>query len=226
MRIAELIIENTQVDELSLKGIGQGLSKAANTVGGAIGGAQGQWQGMKNVYAQKRDRMAAVAQRNAERAGGYKKPAAAPATTPPAQGAPSNPSSISATSGGTGTPYVNTGVSAPSASTPTSVPPAAGTAPPASQPARTAVGKTQAIQAVDQAVGQIQKVRNRDRQSVVQTAKQKIDALAATASSPPPVQQPAASAVPPEDDNPNIVRGYNESRATVGYHSRFLEMTI
>jgi len=112
MRIAELILENTQVDELSLKGIGQGLSKAANTVGGAIGGAQGQWRGMKNVYAQKRDRMAAVAQRNAERAGGYKKPA-----VPPAQGAPLNPSSISATSGGTGTPYVNTGVSdAPAAS--------------------------------------------------------------------------------------------------------------
>jgi hypothetical protein len=101
MRITELIIENTQVDEISLKGIGQGLSRAADTVGGAIGGVQGQLAGMKNVYAQKRDRMAAVAQRNAERAGGYKKPAApvaapTPATTiPPTANAVPNSGTMS-----------------------------------------------------------------------------------------------------------------------------------
>jgi hypothetical protein len=88
MRIAELIIENNQIDEISLKGIGQGLGKAAGAVGGAVGGVQGQWSGMQNAYNQKRDRVAAVAQRNAERAGGYKKPAAPVVAPTPAAAVP------------------------------------------------------------------------------------------------------------------------------------------
>ena len=71
MRIEELL-EEQQLDELSLSGIGKGLGKAAGAVGGAVGGVQGAWQGMKNAYGQKRDRVAAVSQRNVQRAGGYR----------------------------------------------------------------------------------------------------------------------------------------------------------
>jgi hypothetical protein len=102
MRIHELIIENNQIDEISLKGIGQGLSKAAGAVGGAVGGVQGQWSGMQNVYNQRRDRVAAVAQRNAERAGGYKKPAApVVAPTPAATVQPAAPAPNTAPNSGT-----------------------------------------------------------------------------------------------------------------------------
>jgi len=71
MRIEELL-EEQQLDELSLSGIGKGLGKAAGAVGSAVGGVQGAWAGMKNAYGQKRDRVAAVAQRNVRRAGGYR----------------------------------------------------------------------------------------------------------------------------------------------------------
>jgi len=102
MRITELIIENNQIDEISLKGIGQGLSKAADAVGGAVGGVQGQWAGMQNVYNQKRDRVAAVAQRNAEQAGGYKKPAApVVAPTPIAAVPPTAPAANAVPNSGT-----------------------------------------------------------------------------------------------------------------------------
>jgi hypothetical protein len=41
MRINELIVENQQIDELSLAGIGKGIGKAANVAGKAVGGAVG-----------------------------------------------------------------------------------------------------------------------------------------------------------------------------------------
>jgi hypothetical protein len=92
MRINELLSETHQTDE----GVGQFLGKAASAAAGAVGGVQGAWQGMKDVYGQKRDRVANVAQRNVQRSGGYRKPAttnAAPSPggttpTPPTAGTP------------------------------------------------------------------------------------------------------------------------------------------
>lgn len=92
MRINELLSETHQTDE----GVAQFLGKAADAVGGAVGGVQGAWQGMKDVYGQKRDRVANVAQRNVQRSGGYRKPATtnrAPSPggitpTPPTAGTP------------------------------------------------------------------------------------------------------------------------------------------
>jgi len=99
MRINELLSETQHVDE----GVGQFLGKAAGAVGGAIGGVQGALKGMKDIYGQKKDRVANVAQRNVQRAGGYRKPATTnaapspggPTPTPPTAGTP--PSTISGT---------------------------------------------------------------------------------------------------------------------------------
>ncbi len=41
MRINELLVENQQIDEISLAGVGKGIGKAANMAGKAIGGAVG-----------------------------------------------------------------------------------------------------------------------------------------------------------------------------------------
>ena len=122
MRINELLSETHHTDE----GVGQFLGKAASAVGGAVGGAQGAWKGMKNVYDQRRDRVANVAQRNIQRAGGYKQPARA--TTPTAAPSPGGPTPPAAPTspGGSDTPYV-----APAAPTspggPTPAAPTAGT---------------------------------------------------------------------------------------------------
>jgi len=92
MRINELLSETQHTDE----GVGQLLGKAASAAAGAVGGVQGAWQGVKDVYGQKRDRVANVAQRNVQRSGGYRKPTttnAAPSPggttpTPPTAGTP------------------------------------------------------------------------------------------------------------------------------------------
>jgi hypothetical protein len=77
MRINELIVENQQIDELSLAGA---LGSAAKGAANIVGGAKGAWAGAKDVYNQQSGRVANVTQRNVQRAGGYKKPAASPAT--------------------------------------------------------------------------------------------------------------------------------------------------
>jgi hypothetical protein len=41
MRINELLVENQQIDEISLAGLGKGIGKAANIAGKAVGGAVG-----------------------------------------------------------------------------------------------------------------------------------------------------------------------------------------
>ena len=51
MRINELILEQQQLDELSLKGLGTGLGKAVGAVaGGAVQGAKNVWSGAKQGY--------------------------------------------------------------------------------------------------------------------------------------------------------------------------------
>lgn len=86
MRINELIVESQQIDELSLAGA---LGSAAKGAANVVGGAKGAWAGAKDVYNQQAGRVANVAQRNVQRAGGYKapQPATAP-VTPPAGTAP------------------------------------------------------------------------------------------------------------------------------------------
>lgn len=54
MRINELITENTQVDEITLGGVGRGLAKGvgatAKGLGGIAGGAAGAWSAAKQGY--------------------------------------------------------------------------------------------------------------------------------------------------------------------------------
>jgi hypothetical protein len=97
MRINELIVENQQMDELSLAGA---LGSAAKGAANIVGKAKGAWAGAKDVYNQQSGRVANVAQRNVQRAGGYKKPAASTATpaslpqTGQGAGASANPASL------------------------------------------------------------------------------------------------------------------------------------
>lgn len=52
MKINELIVENEQLDELNLKGLGTGLGKAiGGAAGGVVQGAKNVWSGMKQGYA-------------------------------------------------------------------------------------------------------------------------------------------------------------------------------
>jgi hypothetical protein len=93
MRINELIVENQQIDELSLAGA---LGSAARGAANVVGGAKGAWAGAKDVYNQQSGRVANVAQRNVQKAGGYKKPAA-PASLPQTgqgAGAAADPASL------------------------------------------------------------------------------------------------------------------------------------
>lgn len=128
--------------------------------------------------------------------------------------------------------------------TPAATPPAAGTTPTATPPSTpapttgapadaTAPAKTGKVgvpagkAAVDQAVNVVQTVRSDRRQDVVKYAKDKIDALQkapapAAAPAATPGAAPAATTPPPEDDNPNIVKGYNESVGRILYLTRVL----
>ena len=81
MRINELIVESQQIDELSLAGA---LGSAAKGAANVVGRAKGAWAGAKDVYNQRADRVANVAQRNIQKAGGYKAPRVAPTGTAPA----------------------------------------------------------------------------------------------------------------------------------------------
>ena len=94
-------------------------------------------------------------------------------------------------------------------------PPAGGAPADATAPAKTGkVGVPAGKAAVDQAVGVVQSVRSDRRQDVVKYAKDKIDALQ---KAPAP-----AATTPPEEDNPNIVKGYNESVDRILYLTRVL----
>jgi hypothetical protein len=52
MRINEIILEDEQLDELSLKGLGTGIGKVPGAIaGGVVQGAKNIWQGAKQGYA-------------------------------------------------------------------------------------------------------------------------------------------------------------------------------
>jgi hypothetical protein len=70
MRINELILEQEQLDELSLAGIGRGIGAAANAVGRGVGHVQGAWQGAKAAFNQAKDATANKAARNVAHGGG------------------------------------------------------------------------------------------------------------------------------------------------------------
>jgi hypothetical protein len=89
MRINELILEQEQLDELSLAGIGRGIGAAAGAIGRGVGNVQGAWQGAKAAFTQGKDASANKAARNVAHGGGAAMgktgaPATAPATAPAA----------------------------------------------------------------------------------------------------------------------------------------------
>jgi hypothetical protein len=93
MRINELILEQEQLDELSLAGIGRGIGAAAGAVGRGVGNVQGAWQGAKAAFTQGKAGAADKAARNVAHGGGAAMdktgapataPSTAPATTPAA----------------------------------------------------------------------------------------------------------------------------------------------
>jgi len=94
MRINELILEQQQLDELNLKGLGQGLGKAIGGVaGGAVQGVKNVWSGMKQGYQSGQDAL---------------KPDGTPATAPAASIATATTGNAPAATTGTA-PASNTG---------------------------------------------------------------------------------------------------------------------
>jgi len=94
MKINELLVENQQLDELNLKGLGTGIGKAIGGVaGGVVQGAKNVWTGMKQGYAGAQQALAP------DDAGGT-----APAATTPASAPASAPAggTSPAQTGGTG----------------------------------------------------------------------------------------------------------------------------
>lgn len=94
MRINELILEQDQLDELSLAGIGRGIGAVSNAIGRGVGNVQGAWQGAKAAFNQGKDATANKAARNVAHGGGAQmnKTGAttpAPTATPTAPPAPS-----------------------------------------------------------------------------------------------------------------------------------------
>ena len=120
------------------------------------------------------------------------------------------------------------GNTAPQATPPSTLAPTTGAPADTTAPAKTGkVGVPAGKAAVDQAVNVVQTVRSDRRQDVVKYAKDKIDALQkapapAAAPAATPGAAPAATTPPPEDDNPNIVKGYNESVDRILYLTRVL----
>lgn len=114
MRINELLIEQEQLDELNLKGLGQGIGKAVGTAaGGIVQGAKNVWSGAKQGYAAGQAALApstdpaaadpAATGSTAPATGSGGAVATAPAATPPAGGeAPASPAVDQASKVGVG----------------------------------------------------------------------------------------------------------------------------
>jgi hypothetical protein len=216
MKINELILEQKQLDELNLKGLGTGLGKAVGAVaGGAVQGAKNIWSGAKQGYdvgqnALKPDgttNQSGIAQAAQQ---GYQQgqQALAPNTSPNTAGS------------STAVPGNSTGNTAPQ--------PNAQTTAPAAAPAKQGkVGVPAGKQAVDQAVATVQSVRSDRRPQVIQYAKQKVDALAGQAAKPAAPAGPSQAEIDADRarimgaDNGNA----NESRV-ITFRSKFLGMDI
>lgn len=209
MRINELIESNNQLDELNLRGVGQGIAnavgKTSNAVGAVAGGAAGAWDAAKAGFQAGRQAV------GGQYTGSKTTPPAANTQTPPATG--TTPASGTQPTTTTSAPSAQS--AAPAGTAPTAATQPAGT--PAQTPAApTKIGAPVGKQAIDQAVATVKSVRSDRRPQVVAYGKKQFDALA---QQPPaaPAQKPAA---PAPEENPNIIPGYNESLDRLLYLSK------
>jgi hypothetical protein len=248
MHISELLVENEQLDELSLKGIGQGIGKVAGALGRGVGNIQGAWQGAKDAYTQNRDRINPVAQRNVSRAGNATaQPAATAQPVAPAQTVPADNSQVAggeiasnnllarAKQGTAQDPNLQPAPTQEPVAQPAPTQPAP-VQEPVAQPAPTEpatvqdpaattkpgkVGVPAGKKAVDQAVATVKTVRSDRRPQVVAYGKQQFDALAAPAAVPNQAEIDADRERLMGPDN----GGANESRV-IKFRSKFLGMDI
>ena len=232
MRINELILEQQQLDELSLKGLGTGLGKAVGAVaGGAVQGAKNVWSGAKQGYQAAQQAMAPDgADTSSAASGGWGTPTPttpAPTTNTPAP-APTNtggPGEVAsnnllarAQQGTTQDPAAQTATTPPAPTTPaptTTEPPVD---PKVDQQSKIGVGQINKI---------IPTLRTRDLNSV----KKNVDATLAKKAKPAPAAAPAttAPATPTQAeldaDHERMASGTNESKVVV-FRSKFLGMDI
>ena len=233
MKINELILEQEQLDELNLKGLGTSVGKTAGSIaGGAVQGAQNFWNGAKQGYTDTR---------NAMKPDGTTQPTT-PNTPSLSQGIgnvinaargntapPQTPAQATNTQATNTQAQPNQVAPAPTGLGSDQVAPASGEQPAQAQdtsiPAKKAkVGVPAGKQAVDQAVATVQSVRSDRRPQVIQYAKQKVDALAGQAAKPAGPNQAEIDA-----DRARIMGadngGANESRM-FKFSSKFLGMDI
>jgi hypothetical protein len=236
MRINELLIEQQQLDELSLKGLGTGLGKAVGAVaGGAVQGAKNIWSGAKQGYQAGQQAVAPDgADTSSAASGGWGTPTTtipAPTTntTAPAPANTGGPGEVAsndllarAKQGTTQDPAAQTTPEVePAATTPPVTPPPAPTTEPAVDPKVDQQSKI--------GVGQINKIiptlRTRDLNSV----KKNVDATLAKKAKPAPAAAPAAPTAPTQAeldaDHERMASGTNESRVVI-FRSKFLGMDI
>jgi hypothetical protein len=243
MKINELLVENEQLDELNLKGLGTGLGKAiGGAAGGVVQGAKNIWSGMKQGYAGAQQALSPD-----DSAGGAGAPTAgtAPAAAPAASTGGAAGGTTPAQTGGAGEvaatdllARAKQGTAQDPAAQQQAAPaqqPAAQTPAPAASPAG---GESPAADQQSKiGVGQINKIiptlRTRDLNSV----KKNVDATLAKKQKQPaapaaaPAQAPAAAPNQAEIDadrerlmGPNN-GGANESRV-IKFRSKFLGMDI
>lgn len=158
MKINELIAEQQHLDELSLSDVGRGVGKVVRGVSKGVGAVAGGIAGIPSAVKQ-------GFQAGKEVVGGKS------AQTAPLQPTPQSTPSTKASK------PVNPSSTTPS---PTNVPASSATSGQTSgSSVGTRVGAGQAKQEVDDAVAAVKNVRSRDRQKVVQYAKDQIDAISA-----------------------------------------------
>jgi hypothetical protein len=184
MRINELIVENQQIDELSLAGVGKGVGNVIRGTSSAVQGAKGAWQGAKDAWNQ------------GTTSGTYDKARAAVSGIPTNQAAQVGPQPVTqpAAAPAATTPTTTTAPAAtvPAQATTTTAPTGTAPAAPVQQPVT--------VRQINQAIPTL---RKRDLTSVKNT----VDATVAR-------KMPAPTAAPAQQapaENPNIVQGTNEN---------------
>jgi hypothetical protein len=234
MKINELLVENEQLDELNLRGLGSGVGKAIGGVaGGVVQGAKNVWSGMKQGY---NDAQAALSPDN-----GTGTPQ--PQTTPPPPNAQATSGAAPAQTGGPGEVATKDILSraiqgtaqdpanqTQAAPAPAPTTPAQGTAP---APAQGAAAPAATDQQSKVGVGQINKIiptlRTRDLSSVKKTVDATLAKKAPAAAAPAATPAAAPTQAEIDADRARLMSpdngGANESKI-VKFKSKFLGMDI
>jgi len=181
MRIQDLLIEtNLTEEQLDELGFAQGLGNVARTVGKGVGAVKGAYQGAKDAFSAGKNQ---TAQAVRSAVGGQSAPAGtttAPANAPVQNTQAANPNAVPGPEAGQVEPTLDTPAAVRNAAAPTSnevSPQNNVNTTNATATNKSAVGKPQAYQAINNAVKTVNAVANpKDRAQVISYGKKGLDA--------------------------------------------------